>query len=71
MDDSSSCTHPLNTTSLDDAGMPCVVFVPDSAREQVGYRLETAMRMRGETGNVVIRIVRLKKIEQQEWIEMV
>ena len=33
--------------------------------------LETAMRMRGEAGNVVIRIVGLKKIEQQEWIEMV
>ena len=45
--------------------------MPDSAREQVGYRLETAMRMRGETGNVVIRIVGLKKVEQQERIEMV
>ena len=71
MDDSSPCTHPLNAAGLDDAGMARAVFVPDSACEQVGYRFETAMRMRGETGNVIIRVVGLKKIEQQERIEMV
>ena len=47
-----------------------VVLVPHAAIEHVGHRLEAAMRMRGEAGDVVAGLVGAELVEHQEGIEV-
>ncbi len=46
-----------------------MVFVQHVAVEHVGHGLETAMRMRREAGDVVVRVVRGELVEHQEGID--
>jgi hypothetical protein len=45
--------------------------VTDGTREQIGNRLNAAMRMKRKTGLVISRSRRLEMIEQQKWIEII
>ena len=46
-----------------------VILVAHVAVEHIGHRLEAAMRMRGEAGDVVVGIVGREVIEHQERVE--
>ena len=70
MHDSPARGHPLNAAGFDDAFVAGVIAVAHAPVEQVGDGLETAMRMRRKTGDVVIRVIRSKRVEQQERIEV-
>ena len=61
--------HPLHVARAQVAAVAEAVFVPHVAVEHVGDRLETAMRMRREAGDVIVRVVRKELVEHQERIE--
>jgi hypothetical protein len=42
----------------------------DSSSENVGDRLDSAVRMPGEAGQVVVRNIIAEIVEQKEWIEI-
>ncbi len=69
MDHPTRCGHPLHAAALQQANVAHVVFVAHAAFKHVGHGLETAMRVRWETGDVVVRFVRAEFVEHQEGIE--
>jgi hypothetical protein len=60
--------HPLNR--LDNALVTGIVPVAHAPVKQVGYGLESAMWMRRKAGDIVVRIVGAKRVQQQERIEI-
>ena len=62
--------HPLHIARTQVAAITHMVLVAHVAIEHVGHRLEPAMRVCRKTGDVVVRIVRVKLIEHEEWIHV-
>src|SRR3546814_825630 len=62
--------HPLHAAGDQQALVAVVVLVAHSAVEHVGHGLEAAVRMAGETGDVVLGLVGAELVEQQERIEL-
>src|SRR3546814_13544241 len=63
-------THSFPTRRSSDLLVAVVVLVAHSAVEHVGHGLEAAVRMAGETGDVVLGLVGAELVEQQERIEL-
>src|SRR3546814_3329131 len=66
----SSDLNPLHAAGDQQALVAVVVLVAHSAVEHVGHGLEAAVRMAGETGDVVLGLVGAELVEQQERIEL-
>src|SRR5689334_3658084 len=66
MDDAARGAHPLHVAGAEVAGVAVVVLVLHVAIEHVGDRLEAAVRMRREAGEVVVQIVREELVEHEE-----
>src|SRR5581483_6598140 len=60
---------PLHAARLEVAFVAEVVLVQHVAVEDVGHRLEAAMRMRRKAGDVVARVLRGKLVEHQERVQ--
>src|SRR3546814_18673176 len=58
--------HPLHAAGDKQALVAVVVLVAHSAVEPVGYGLDAAVRLAGETGEVVLGLVGAELVEQQE-----
>ncbi len=69
MNDAACRRHPLHVARPEVAAIAEAVLVPHVAVEHVRDRLEPAVRMRGKTGEVVVRVVREELVEHQERIE--
>src|SRR6266540_3584227 len=63
--------HPLHVARADDAGVPEAVLVGDTAAEHVRDRLDPAVRVDREPGDVVVWIVRAEVIEQEEGVQVI
>src|SRR5205085_12140008 len=61
-----SCGHPLHIAGAKRAAIPEAVAVRNGPGEDVGDRLDAAMRMPRETREIVGRIVVPKIIEEQK-----
>ena len=70
MDDAAARSHPLNVAGGNGATVAHAVTVLNRARENVGDRLDAAMRMPGETGQIILRNVIAEVVEQQERVEV-
>jgi hypothetical protein len=64
--DAAAGGHPLHVAGAERAAVAEAVAVLDRAGEHVGDRLDAAMRMPREPGEVVVRIVVAEVVEQQE-----
>ena len=71
MHDAAAGGHPLDVAGADGARVAHAVAVVDLAGEHVGHRLDAAVRMPREPGQVVVRVTRFEVVEQQERIEVV
>ena len=71
MHDTAPGGHPLDTASLDDAGMTLIVLVAHASGEQIGDSLEAAVGMIGKAGDVIARLVGSELVEQQKGIQHV
>ncbi len=69
MHDAAAGRHPLHAAGLQQALVAGVVAVAHAARDHVRHRLEAAVRMIGEAGQIVIRVIAAEGIEHQERIE--
>ncbi len=69
--DAAARRHPLHVAGPDHAGVPEAVPVLDPAVEHVGDRFDSAVRVHGESGDVVVRALRAEVIEEEERVEMV
>jgi hypothetical protein len=69
MDDAATRAHPLHAARFQIAGIAEVILVAHVPVEHIGHSLEAAMRMRGEAGDIVVRIFSREMIEHQERIE--
>ena len=69
MNDAARRRHPLHVTGAEVAPIAEAVLVTHVPVEHVGDGLEPAMRMRGETRQVVVRVVGEELVEHQERIE--
>ena len=67
--DAAAGRHPLHVARAKAAAIPEAVAVIDGARKDVGDRLDPAMRMPREAGEVVIRAVVAEIVEQEERVE--
>jgi hypothetical protein len=67
--DAAAGGHPLDVAVAQPAAIAKAVAVLDGTGEDVGDRLDTAVRMPRKTGQVIPRIVVAEIVEQQEWIE--
>ena len=70
MDDPAARGHPLDLAGPDDALVAKAVAVLDVPVEDVGDRLDAAVRVPGEALQVVVGVLRLEVIEQQERVEL-
>src|SRR5690349_5883671 len=70
MDDASAGRHPLDVASGDDAVIPHAVAVLDVSGEDVGNRLDAAVRMPWKTGQVIFRNVIAKVIQEEERVKV-
>ncbi len=70
MDDAARGGHPLHVAGPKIAAIAQMILVPHVAVQHVGDGLEATMRMRRESRQVVLRIVRIKFIEHQERIDV-
>ncbi|SST11330.1 Uncharacterised protein [Acinetobacter baumannii] len=61
--------HPLYAAGLEQAAIAEVVFVAHTPFEHVGHGLEAAVRVRRETGDIVIRVLGIELVEHQERVE--
>ncbi len=71
MEDAAAGGHPLHAARHQVATVAVVVVMLHMAGEHVGHGFETAMRMLGETRDVVARLIGTKFVQQQEGIEHV
>ena len=69
MHDAAAGGHPLHATALEIPGVAEMIFVPQMAVEHVGHRLETAVRMRRKTGDVIVGVLGGEVVEHQERVE--
>src|SRR4051794_9491524 len=69
MDDAAAGRHPLHVAAGDGAAIAHAVAVFDGAREDVGDRLDSAVRVPGEAGEVVCRDVVAEVVEEEEGVE--
>ena len=63
MDDATSCGHPLDTATFNDSAMACAIFVPDFSSQKVSDCFKPPMGVRRKSGDVVVGIVGLKKVQ--------
>ena len=70
MHDAAAGGHPLDVARAKTALVAEAVAVIDGARQDIGDRLDAAMRMPRESGEIVGRIVVAEIIEEQERIEV-
>src|SRR6185436_9770785 len=68
--DAATRGHPLDIARAEAAAIAEAVAMLDRAGEDVGDRLDPAMRMPRKPGHVVARAVVAEIVEQQEWIEL-
>src|SRR5262245_54468265 len=68
--DAAARSHPLHVARAERPAVAEAVTVRHLAREHVGDRLDAAVRMPRKAGDVVVRVVVAKIVEQQEWIEL-
>ena len=61
--------HPLDAAGLDHALVAVVVLVPHAPVQHVRHRLEAAVRMRREAGEVVARVRAVEVVEHQERVD--
>ena len=69
MDDATACGHPLDIAGRNRATVTHAVAMFDGAGQDVGNGFDAAMRMPRETGEVILRNVVAKIVEQQKGIE--
>jgi len=69
MQDARTGGHPLHVARAQCAGIPQAVAMRDRAVEDIGDRLDPAMRMPGEAAREQRRIVVAEIVEQQEGVE--
>ena len=70
MNDAAAGCHPLDIAGGNCAAVAKAVGVFDRAGQHIGNRFDAAMRMPREAGQVVLRDVVAKIIQQQERIEI-
>src|SRR5439155_24735256 len=70
MDDSSACGHPLNVARGDGAAVAHAVPVFHGAGKDIGDRLDAAVRMPGETGQVILGNVVAEVVEKEKGVEV-
>ncbi|EWS60259.1 hypothetical protein Y695_04582 [Hydrogenophaga sp. T4] len=69
MDHAFAGRHPLHAAVLQQAFVTRAIAVQHAARDHVGDGLEAAVRVVGETGDVVVGVVAAEGIEHQERVE--
>ncbi|MOA47752.1 hypothetical protein D3C78_1704180 [compost metagenome] len=69
MDHATAGSHPLHAARPEQAFVIAAVAVAHAPGQHVGHRLEAAVRMRRETGDVVARIVGAEFIQHQERVQ--
>ena len=70
VDDAASGCHPLDVAGGDGAAVAHAVPVLHGPGEDVGDRLDAAVRVPGETGQVILRDVIAEVIEEEERVEV-
>ena len=70
MHDAAARGHPLHVAGAEHALVAEAVAVIDLAGQDIGDRLDAAMRMPGEAGLVLVGIVVAEIVQQQERIEL-
>ena len=69
MDDSAARVHPLNVARADDPGVPESVSVLHLALENVGYGLDAAVWVPGETRQILFRVRGPESVEEKKRVE--
>jgi hypothetical protein len=69
MDHASPGGHPLHTAVLQQAFVPGAVAVQHAPGDHVGHGFETAVRVVGKAGDVVVGLVAAKGVEHQKRVE--
>ena len=69
MNDAATGGHPLHVAGAQAPLVALVVAVAHGARQHVGHRLDPAMGVIGEAGDVVGGIVRAELVQQQKGVE--
>ncbi len=69
MDDAAAGGHPLHVTASEIAAVAHVILMQHVAVKHVGHGLETAVRMAGKAGDVIVRVLGAELVEHQERIE--
>ena len=62
--------HPLDVAGADGAAVAHAVAVLHRSRQDVGDRLDSAVRMPREARQVILRNVIAEVVEQEEWVEV-
>src|SRR5258708_920332 len=70
MDNPASRGHPLDAAGADDATVPHAVAVLNRARQNIGDRFNSTMRMPRKAGQVVRGNVVAEVVEQEKRIEL-
>ena len=70
MNDATTRSHPLNTACFNYTAMTNTITMTHLPGKEVSYGFKSTMRVGRKARDVVIRIIRLKKIEQQKAIEL-
>ena len=70
MDNSATRRHPLNVAGADGPVISHAVAVLDSSGEDIGDGFDPAMRVPGETGQVVLRNVIAEVVKKEERVEL-
>ena len=68
MHDAAACGHPLHVAGAEHAAIAEAVAVLHRAIQDIGDGLDAAMRMPGEAGEIVLRVVVAEIVEQQKRI---
>ena len=69
MDNPLAGSHPLHAAVVQQAFVAGTVAVTHAAGDHVGDGFKSAMRMIGETSDVIVWIIAAKGVEHQEGIE--
>ena len=70
MHDAASGGHPLDVARAEVAAIAEAVAMLHLAREHIGDGLDAAVRMPGEAGQIVVRVLVPEIVEEQERIEL-
>jgi hypothetical protein len=66
VDDAAPRRHPLDVSGSEGALVPQAVGVVDRPRQHVGDRLDPAVRVPGEAGQIVLRTLVAEVVEEQK-----